>query len=111
MWIEGLKWIGTMFLGYLAIGYVWSWIWLFEARIKCMDMKIKAWEDYLNSLSGIFSFQFLCTLFWMPVLLSRVFRNARRRKFHKLKIMFQRTFEIWDLLFDLRINKEKKYLK
>lgn len=94
-WLEN---VGFILLGYLSFGYMWSWIWLFEARIKCMDKKIKAWEDHLSSMSGIISFQVLCTIFWLPVLYSRISTKYKKRKYQGFRIMVQQTIEIWDFL-------------
>lgn len=71
MLLACLKLLVMAILSYLTIGYIISWKWLFEARIKCVDLKDKIWENYLNSVAGVFSFQLLCSMFWLPVIVSK----------------------------------------
>jgi len=99
MWKLILDSVIYILTGYLLIGHVLSWKWLFEARIKCLDMKDQAWNDYLNSLLGVFSFLLIGTLLWMPVKVS-IYSDRKRGKGRRLSWLqsFHKVFVLWEEL-------------
>lgn len=102
------SWMG---IGYLVWGFLLSWKWLIEARIKCVDARDPVWSEFLNSLQGIVSFTVLATLFWLPAMISNFISQRRKksRAFSKFTITriksFQKAFELYQQLQTWRRNE------
>lgn len=99
MWKIILDIVLYIIIGYIVIGHVMSWKWLFEARIKCIDLNDSVWDEYLNSLQGVFSFLLLGTLLWLPVKAS-IYSDRKRVKTNKMSWMqsFYKVFVLWEEL-------------
>jgi hypothetical protein len=110
MWDRVLSIFSWMGIGYLVWGFLLSWKWLIEARIKCVDVRDLVWSEFLNSLQGIFSFTVLATLFWLPAMISNFISQRRKKsravsKFTMTWVQsFQKAFELYQQLQAWRRN-------